>query len=1114
VIVSDPERGAKSKAGRVGSGGATVLALEDLIRTHGPAGVSFEDGLSWLKSKMVLLLHSGGYASRNPNLTCKGKTFAPFVMAGDDIASPGGDFVKMMECPTVFDVKMSLLSPICKNLRAMMGPNNGGVFVAAGDVVDVFDTFDFPLGNRYQGGVIAFGHLSPFDYAELHGTFVIDQDETNFDGLMNCASFRHKYKKDELLELEKDGEKATFKDTESGVDNCIVDSDFYLPSEKVLLPLLRMLRNEKVNTAPTIENSTSSFVRGLMLNENGYGEFDVWGDLLSLCGSRSTLNRGIEDSIKNARKPIKSLLCHPELGPFTDSPPLQVYLPKRGQDSFFFHVGTMREYQRYVSTGFTDDGRCSRSTNQYGGGFLVRGSDVEFNCNMRKGGGERGIGGVTLPEADTGGGGALLNSYIRGSVDISAGAIVEYSNIITPSDIQSSIGKNSIVSQIYYTSKELPLILPANTLLVSILMWDWDRLIEGGAPVTTSCFVGLGDDIKGLKTIAGEDWAKVKAYFNGWWFGEMDIADDDEVRRKTKSNGGKPWATGADDKSAKQVTINDSYGRGDLGVQSSAFGTAFMNHFVNLAPSDSGGPISDSLFNKPIWGVYNDPESSVAFALSQLWQVKGNKRLSANYLAAAGQPLRYTSIQQALKNKSASRIGARHSPLRGSGLVKWVLNRCVAPTPFCGRDNLERDKSATDKRDFEVKLPARLILSGGWSDCCPMAVVKPGGVLNMAIKVDGDIPCQSRCASPANDGGLTFVSADMGVQCTFKTWDELYDCVLVDAGVEFGPTRNEYYDDHNGNSEASKLKLINHDNPYSIFASVVIMLFDSNYRHRLGLESDTRTSLSSVPLPSFTLTIKSLLPHGSGLGGSSILALACLRAINGYCRRRLTFDQEMDLVLGVEQIMGTGGGWQDQIGGGCWGIKHVTRCALTGNFLLKKVVLDPKTLAFFNSRLVCINTSRKRLAKRVLVNIVDSYCYSGVAVGIINELMENAERMYNAFVRLEQSSDSSEGSVERENALRAIGGELRTYKNCCVRLQGKGFLPDDIGFVIDTLDQSYCYGVNLMGAGNGGFLVGVLKEGVSKIEVIKKVEEAQRRREKSADHVENLTFSLAEVEVC
>jgi mevalonate kinase len=143
------------------------------------------------------------------------------------------------------------------------------------------------------------------------------------------------------------------------------------------------------------------------------------------------------------------------------------------------------------------------------------------------------------------------------------------------------------------------------------------------------------------------------------------------------------------------------------------------------------------------------------------------------------------------------------------------------------------------------------------------------------------------------------------------------------------------------------------------------------------------------------------------------------------------------------------------------------------------------------------------LAKHVLENIVDSFCYSGVAVGIINELMENAERMYAAFVQLEEAKNDQEGNGA-EIALRKIGDELNFYKKCCVRLQGKGFLPDDIAWVVEMMERD-CYGVNLMGAGNGGFLVGIMKPQASREAILKNIEGAGSK-------TSELKFTLTEIE--
>lgn len=55
------------------------------------------------------------------------------------------------------------------------------------------------------------------------------------------------------------------------------------------------------------------------------------------------------------------------------------------------------------------------------------------------------------------------------------------------------------------------------------------------------------------------------------------------------------------------------------------------------------------------------------------------------------------------------------------------------------------------------------------------------------------------------------------------------------------------------------------------------------------------------------------VPRGSGLGTSSILAAALVR---GLLRAQGASDSNEDVshkVLVLEQLMGTGGGWQDQV---------------------------------------------------------------------------------------------------------------------------------------------------------------------------------------------------------
>lgn len=61
----------------------------------------------------------------------------------------------------------------------------------------------------------------------------------------------------------------------------------------------------------------------------------------------------------------------------------------------------------------------------------------------------------------------------------------------------------------------------------------------------------------------------------------------------------------------------------------------------------------------------------------------------------------------------------------------------------------------------------------------------------------------------------------------------------------------------------------------------------------------------------------SKIPSGSGMGGSSILAAVILKCLFNHFSPALPLDEEMlvFMVGQVEQLLTTGGGWQDQVGG-------------------------------------------------------------------------------------------------------------------------------------------------------------------------------------------------------
>ena len=73
------------------------------------------------------------------------------------------------------------------------------------------------------------------------------------------------------------------------------------------------------------------------------------------------------------------------------------------------------------------------------------------------------------------------------------------------------------------------------------------------------------------------------------------------------------------------------------------------------------------------------------------------------------------------------------------------------------------------------------------------------------------------------------------------------------------------------------------------------------------------------------LRVSRNLPQGSGLGTSSILAAALVAAVARVFGQDYASQEEpgplLHAVLRVEQLLSSGGGWQDQIGAMLGGIK-------------------------------------------------------------------------------------------------------------------------------------------------------------------------------------------------
>jgi fucokinase len=203
------------------------------------------------------------------------------------------------------------------------------------------------------------------------------------------------------------------------------------------------------------------------------------------------------------------------------------------------------------------------------------------------------------------------------------------------------------------------------------------------------------------------------------------------------------------------------------------------------------------------------------------------------------------------------------------------------------------------------------------------------------------------------------------------------------------------------------------------------------------------------------------IPRGSGLGTSSIVGAAALRAL-GEVLGRPQDDAELSRqTLELEQVMTTGGGWQDQMGAIAPGVKLVvTEAGMEQRPRVAVIPFTPEQQASFESHLVVAYTGHHRLAKNILRQVVMRYLgRDPLAMQALYQLRGVAEQLAHAARGLD---------FER----------FGTLVNQAWLLN-KTLDPQTSFPAIERLFSAlapHVYGAKLVGAGGGGFLIAVTRQ--------------------------------------
>ncbi|XP_072291330.1 L-fucose kinase [Eucyclogobius newberryi] len=345
----------------------------------------------------------------------------------------------------------------------------------------------------------------------------------------------------------------------------------------------------------------------------------------------------------------------------------------------------------------------------------------------------------------------------------------------------------------------------------------------------------------------------------------------------------------------------------------------------------------------------------------------------------------------------------------------------------------------------EVHCPARLDLAGGWSDTPPIAFEHGGSVTNVAVKIDGRRPIGAR-ARRIKEPHLLLVSHSGGRDSGVST----------ETLCESLENLKDYCQPH---APGALLKAV-------CVCSGVASLSSHD---ALGPQ------LMQLWGGGIELHSWSSLPTGSGLGTSSILAGALLAAVYRCTGRTYDTDSLIHNVLYLEQILTTGGGWQDQVGGLVGGVKVGRSAAqLPLQVRVQRLSLSDDFLASLEQHLLLVYTGKTRLARNLLQDVVRSW-YSRLPQMVQNaqQLVANAEECAEAC---------SEGS------LAGLGACLeRSWRQ--KKLMAPGCEPACVRLMMEAL-RPLVLGQSLAGAGGGGFLYVLTKLPRQREEVVGRLNSA------------------------
>ena len=323
--------------------------------------------------------------------------------------------------------------------------------------------------------------------------------------------------------------------------------------------------------------------------------------------------------------------------------------------------------------------------------------------------------------------------------------------------------------------------------------------------------------------------------------------------------------------------------------------------------------------------------------------------------------------------------------------------------------------------------PVRIDIAGGWTDTPPYCLMEGGNVINFAIELNGQPPLQVYI-KPSREYRIVLRSIDLGAMEVVETNEQLTDFMHVGS-------------------------------PFSIpKAALVLAGFGSH--NGIRTLCDIHSQLEEFGC-GIELTLLSAIPAGSGLGTSSILAATVLGALNDFCGLGWDKNEIGRRTLMLEQMLTTGGGWQDQFGGILSGVKLLqTGRGFDQSPKVRWLPNDLWTQPEYRACHLLYYTGITRTAKSILAEIVRRMFLNHS--GEIRQLREMKDHTMEMYEAIQQNDFRHMGFLVRKTWAQ---NQALDY----------GTNPQAVSKLTDLIDD-LCMGYKLPGAGGGGYLYMIAKD--------------------------------------